>query len=140
MPTDDNKLRKSNTITLFQSDSNDKNYNKLKKEIEQEVKNELKEKPKDPNDINTFISQLPAKLRRSLEAKFVEEAMFADFYAGTFYSMITKYKKKHNLLLENQTEYYFESIFLLFVQATFCVCVLLSIDWKDVTSYTYEIY
>lgn len=78
---------------------------------------------------------MPAKLRRSYEAKFVTEAMFPDFYAATFYSMITKYKKKHNLLLENQTEYYFEAIFLLFVQAVFCICVLSTIDWALVIDY-----
>ena len=102
--------------------------------------NDKKDKKKDANDINTFISQLPAKLRRSYEAKFIEEAMFVDFYAATFYSMITKFKKKHNLLLENQTEYYFEAIFLLFVQATFCICVLSSIDWAEVLGYEKDIY
>ena len=61
--------------------------------------------------------------------------MFLDFYAGTFYSMITKYKKKHNLLLEDQTEYYFESLFLLTVQAIFCICVLNSIAWETVLDY-----
>ena len=41
--------------------------------------------------------------------------MYVDMYAGTFYAMITKYKKKHNLLVEDQAEYYFESLFLLAV-------------------------
>jgi len=54
--------------------------------------------------------------------------MFVDMYAGTFYSMITKYKKKHNLLLEDQAEYYFESLFLLSIQAIFCMVIQDSID------------
>lgn len=29
-----------------------------------------------------------------------EEAMFVDFYSATYYSMITKYKKKYHLLSE----------------------------------------
>ena len=61
--------------------------------------------------------------------------MFPDHYSGTFYSLITKFKKKHNLLLENQTEYYFEALFLLFVQSCFCIAVLTQIEWSDVLTY-----
>lgn len=50
--------------------------------------------------------------------------MYVDHYSATFYSMINKYKQKHNLLTEDQAEYYFEAIFLLTIQATFCIVIL----------------
>lgn len=78
-----------------------------------EIENEVKGSEEKPSVIKAFINQLPAKLQRTFELKFVEETMFVDHYSGTFYSMITKFKKKHNLLTEDQAEYYFEAIFLL---------------------------
>lgn len=82
--------------------------------------------------INTFISHLPAKLRKSFELKFVQENMIVDLWSATFYSMITAFKRKHNLLSEDQAEYYFESLFILAVQAIFCISIMLSLDWNQV--------
>ena len=62
----------------------------------------------------------------------MEEAMFVDHYSGTFYSMINKYRIKHNILNEEQSEYYFESLFLLSVQTTFCMALLHKMDWQKV--------
>lgn len=44
---------------------------------------------------------------------YKEEAMASDFYSGTFYSFIEKYKNEYNLLEEDQSEYFMESCFLL---------------------------
>ena len=41
--------------------------------------------------------------------------MWIDFYSGTFYALMKKYKNKYKLLTEDQADYYFESLFLLFV-------------------------
>lgn len=59
-----------------------------------------------------------------------EEAMFVDHYSATYYSMITKYKKKYHLLSEEQSQYYFEALFLLFIQAFFCYAILTSDEFK----------
>ena len=61
--------------------------------------------------------------------------MIPDQYSGTFYSLITKFKKKHHLISEDQAEYYFESVFILAVQAIFCISILIEIDWKLVKKY-----
>ena len=61
--------------------------------------------------------------------------MIADQYSGTFYSLITKFKKKHHLLSEDQAEYFFESIFILAIQTIFCISILSDIDWNQVNSY-----
>lgn len=53
--------------------------------------------------------------------------MWPDFFAGTFYAMITKYKNQYGLLDEDVTEYFFESLFLLITLAFFCIAILLSI-------------
>lgn len=108
---------------------------KLRETITSEVQTEWNQNHQGKSAVSTFIDQLPEKLKRSFELKFVEEAMFVDFYSGTFYSLISKFKRKHNILLEDQTEYYFEALFLLFVQATFCVCIIMVIDWDLVFAY-----
>ena len=61
--------------------------------------------------------------------------MIPDQYSGTFYSLITKFKKKHNILSDDQAEYYFESLFVLAVQAIFCFSILGDIDWQQVQQY-----
>lgn len=43
---------------------------------------------------------------------YKEEYMASDFYSSTFYSFIQKYKDEHNLLEEDQSEYFLESLFL----------------------------
>ena len=95
-------------------------------------------KSDDTSVINTFISQLPSKLRKSFELKFVQETMIVDLWSATFYSLITQYKRKHHLLSEDQAEYYFESLFILAVQAIFCSSIMLSLDeheWTRIFEY-----
>lgn len=41
--------------------------------------------------------------------------MYVDHYSGTYYALITKYKKKYHLISEDQAQYYFEALFLLFI-------------------------
>lgn len=86
-------------------------------------------------NFQSFIDQLPSKIKKSFERKFVQESMWVDHYSGTFYSMITKYKRKHNLLTEDQSDYFFEAIFLLTIQATFCIAILQQMDWDKVLDY-----
>lgn len=64
--------------------------------------------------------------------------MIVDLWSGTFYSMITQYKRKHHLLSEDQAEYYFESLFILAVQAIFCISIMLDIEWNKVYKYERE--
>lgn len=56
--------------------------------------------------------------------------MYVDHYSGTYYSLITKYKKKYHLLSEDQAQYYFEALFLLFIQTVFCIAILTSSEFK----------
>lgn len=128
------KLKKTLNIKIFKKNKKEEDsvVASIKKEIQDEV-NGIKDQ-KVPA-LQTFIKQLPTKLQRSFELKFVEEAMFVDHFSGTFYSMINKYKKKHNLLVEDQAEYYFEAIFLLTIQATFCIAILQNMNWSKVTEY-----
>ena len=44
------------------------------------------------------------------------ETMHVDVFASTFYAMRTKYKKKYELLNEDQASYFFECMFLLAIQ------------------------
>ena len=66
---------------------------------------------------------------------FKEEAMAADFYSGTFYSFIEKYKDEYNLIEEDQSEYFMESCFLLTIQVVFVYAIQVTTNWKDVTTY-----
>lgn len=47
--------------------------------------------------------------------KYRQESMWPDFFAGTFYSMITRHKDKFGVLDEDVSEYYFESLFILLI-------------------------
>lgn len=67
-----------------------------------------------------------------------EETMYIDHYSGTFYSMITKYKKMYHLLSEDQAQYYFEALFLLFIQTIFCVAILTSDQFSFETAFEYK--
>ena len=64
-----------------------------------------------------------------------KEKMWVDFYSGTFYALMDKYKKKYKLLIEDQAEYYFESLFLLFVQTFFCIAVIYNIELNIIFKY-----
>lgn len=61
--------------------------------------------------------------------------MWLDFYSGTFFALMDKYKKKYKLLIEDQAEYYFESLFLLFVQTFFCIAVIYNIEVGTIFKY-----
>ena len=61
---------------------------------------------------------------------FGEETMYVDHYSGTYYSLITRYKKKYHLLSEDQAQYYFEALFLLFIQLVFCIAILTSDEFS----------
>ena len=61
------------------------------------------------------IRQFDQIQTRGSTEKFGEEAMFVDMYSCTFYSMINKYKKKYHLVSEEQSQYYFEALFLIFI-------------------------
>ena len=56
--------------------------------------------------------------------------MWPDFFASTFYSMITKHKDKYGVIDEDVSEYYFESLFILLIQTICCVAILYRIDWE----------
>lgn len=56
--------------------------------------------------------------------------MYVDHYSGTYYSLITRYKKKYHLLSEDQAQYYFEALFLLFIQFVFCIAILTSEEFS----------
>ena len=71
-------------------------------------------------------------------SNYAEETMFVDHYSSTFYSMITKYKKKYHLLSEEQSQYYFEALFLLFIQGFFCYAILTSKQFKWLKVIEYE--
>ena len=50
--------------------------------------------------------------------------MHVDFFSGTFYAMRKKYKKKFCLLKDEIADYYFESLFIMGIQAVLCILVL----------------
>mmetsp|Transcript_31453 Transcript_31453/g.48113 ORF Transcript_31453/g.48113 Transcript_31453/m.48113 type:complete len:183 (-) Transcript_31453:204-752(-) len=54
------------------------------------------------------------------------ENMHPDFYSGTFYSLRKDVKKKFRLLRRDQSDYYFESLFILAVQLLLCVSIIVS--------------
>ena len=56
--------------------------------------------------------------------------MHVDFFSGTFYAMRSKYKKKYFLSKDDVSEYFFESLFILSVQALLCVLVLIKGAWR----------
>ena len=64
--------------------------------------------------------------------------MYVDHYSGTFYSMITKYKKQYQILSEEQAQYFFEALFLLFIQAFFCIAILTSENFSFKKAFTYK--
>ena len=51
---------------------------------------------------------------------------------------MTKYKKKYHLLAEDQASYYFEALFLLFIQATFCICILTAEEFSFDKAFKYH--
>mmetsp|Transcript_13334 Transcript_13334/g.20829 ORF Transcript_13334/g.20829 Transcript_13334/m.20829 type:complete len:234 (-) Transcript_13334:416-1117(-) len=53
------------------------------------------------------------------------ETMHPDFFSGTFYAMQEKFKKKYGLLAATQSDYYFESLFIITVQVMFCFAIIL---------------
>lgn len=68
--------------------------------------------------------------------------MWPDFFASTFYSMITKYKDECGLRDEDVAEYYFEALFILLMQVVCCIGILTSIDWTNMleTDENYQLY
>ena len=73
-----------------------------------------------------------SKVQDEFNLKFREESMWPDFYASTFYAMITKHKNKYGLLDEDVTEYFFESLFLLMTMSIFCIAILLNVEWTRI--------
>ena len=71
-----------------------------------------------------------------LEEKAVE-TMYLDFYSTTFQAMRTKYKKKYNLVLEDQVSYFFESLLLISMQVILCLGILTSGEVTVVWSYKF---
>lgn len=59
------------------------------------------------DDSNMFHNEMANELKERVQGRddvqnFGEEAMYVDHYSGTYYSLITKYKKKYHLLSEDQ--------------------------------------
>ena len=52
-------------------------------------------------------------LFNEVNLKYRQVSMWPDFFACTFYSMITKHKDRFGVLDEEVSEYYFESLFIL---------------------------
>jgi len=93
----------------------------------------------DQGDSDKFFKEKVGKDHHeaALSKNFAEEAMYIDHYSGTFYSLINKYKKKYHLLTEDQAQYYFEALFLLFIQTVFCIAILTSpeMDFQNIITY-----
>ena len=49
--------------------------------------------------------------------------MHLDFFSGTFYSLRTQYKKQYGLLLTDQADYFFESLFIIGIQLLLCIMI-----------------
>lgn len=47
------------------------------------------------------------------EPMVISEYLYNDFFAGTYYSLMKKYKNKYSLSREDQADYLFESLFVL---------------------------
>lgn len=56
--------------------------------------------------------------------------MFVEHYSATFYSMMTRFKKKYHLVSEEQAQYYFEALFLLIIQTFFCYAIITSEEFN----------
>jgi len=54
-----------------------------------------------------------------IDIDYHEEALNADFFASTFYSLIKEYKDEYLVLQEDQAQYYLESMFIITVQVVF---------------------
>ena len=60
------------------------------------------------------------------------ERMHPDFFAGTFFSLMTKYKDMYNVSNENQADYFFEALLVMAIQMIICTCVwLVNTDRTD---------
>lgn len=61
------------------------------------------------------------------------ERMHPDFFAGTFFSLMTKYKDMYNVSNENQADYFFEALLVMAIQMIICTCVwLVHTDRTDI--------
>ena len=60
--------------------------------------------------------------------------MWPDFFASTFYSMITKHKDKYGVVDDDVSEYYFESLFILVIQTICSIAILRLINWDGIFS------
>ena len=65
----------------------------------------------------------------------MKETMLPDFYASTFYAQRKKFKHKYKLLTEDQISYYFEAVFLCFIQITLCVAITASGELKIINHF-----
>lgn len=59
-----------------------------------------------------------------IDIDYHEEALNQDFISSTFYSFIKVYKDEYCVLVEDQAQYYLESLFIIVLQAIFIVCIL----------------
>ena len=55
--------------------------------------------------------------------------MFVEHFACTFYAMMVRFKKKYQILSEEQAQYYFEALFIIVIQSFFCYAILTSEDF-----------
>jgi hypothetical protein len=46
-------------------------------------------------------------------ANIQEEIMYCDFFAGTYFALMNKYKIKYSLTKEEQADYFFESMMIM---------------------------
>jgi hypothetical protein len=60
-----------------------------------------------------------------MQKKEVSETLQLDFVSATFLSLKRDVKNKYQLLENDQAEYYFECLFILFMQMSFCIVYLL---------------
>jgi hypothetical protein len=59
-----------------------------------------------------------------------DEYFWMDMYAAYLYASTKKYKKECNLKVEDQSDYFFECLFVLTVQFSICIAVYLSGEQK----------
>ena len=52
------------------------------------------------------------------------ESLYQDFYAATFYSMITRYKKEFKLSTTDSADYFMEALFVMLIKGFLCYALL----------------
>ena len=71
--------------------------------------------------------KIKGSLSEKIETKFFIKRdvlyMYPDFFSATFFGLRKDYSKEYKLTKEDQSDYFFESMFILMIQIILCICI-----------------